>query len=88
MFVHLSRQLTIRHFVGRFLFNDAATKFLALEALDELSLGFTGTKDQHGIGISNTRDHLVVEFLEMRHELPLKTVLRHKVILRILVFRS
>jgi len=47
MRAHFGRQLTIRHFVGRCQFYGDAPKFLALEALTELALGFTRTKDQN-----------------------------------------
>ena len=60
MQAHFGRKLTIRHFVSRFQFDDAATKLLALDALAELSLGFTGTKDQNRFRITNTSDYLVI----------------------------
>jgi hypothetical protein len=58
MFVHFGRKLTIRHFVSRFQFCDSAAKLLALEALNELSLGLTWTHDQNCLRITNTSDHL------------------------------
>jgi len=47
MLAHFGRQLTIRHFVGRFQFDGDAMKLLALDALAEFTLGFTRTKDQN-----------------------------------------
>ena len=47
MLAHFGRQLSIRHFVGRFQFYRYGTKLLALDALAEFTLGFTRTKDQN-----------------------------------------
>ena len=44
--LHFGGKLTIRHFVSRFQFYGDATKFLGLDVLAELALGFTRTKDQ------------------------------------------
>jgi hypothetical protein len=47
MLTDFRRKLAIGQFVGRFQLDGADPKFLALDALAELALGFAGSKDQN-----------------------------------------
>ena len=60
MLAHFSCNLTIRHLVSRFKFDNVATEFFALEALEELALGFTGTKNQKCFGSTNGSNDVVI----------------------------
>jgi hypothetical protein len=68
---HFSCNLTIRHLVGRFQFDCDTTEFFALEALEELALGFTGTKDQDCFGSLNKSDDVVIKVFAVVPQLSL-----------------
>ena len=87
MLAHFGGKLTIRHFVGRFQFNDDATDFLGLDVLAELSLGFTGTKDQQRVCASDVSKHFVINFLAVAYELSLLPIFCNEIIRRVLMFR-
>ena len=71
MQAHFCCNLTIRHFVDRFQFYSDATEFFALDALEELALGFTGTKDQNCVGSPQRSNDVVVVVFAVVPELSL-----------------
>ncbi len=60
--------LSIRHLVGGFNTNYAPCEPFPRQTCFELYLCFTGTKDQDGFRVANTRYYMIIVFVEVARE--------------------
>ena len=61
---YLAHDLTLRHFVGSLDPNDLRFDLFVDYALLKFTLGFTGTKDQDSICLTELGNDLIIKFVE------------------------
>src|SRR4029453_1075878 len=84
----MGRELAIRHFVNRSHVLYLPLELPALEALDELALGFARSQNQNRVRVTQAINDLVVVLVEVAHRLPLTLVFRHEVVGGVRFFHS
>lgn len=73
-------QLGIGQLVGCFHFYGGAGELLGLQPLVKLSFGFAGAKDQERVDSLQIPQDLVIEDIELTHQLPFQDILSHKAV--------